>query len=66
LQVLHEPQRVGRSTVSLHVKDVDAAVRELDGAGVAHEPPMNATAVRLVVVSDPDGNRVVLTGLLPS
>jgi hypothetical protein len=38
----------------------------LDSAGVAHEPPMNATSVRLVVVSDPDGNRVVLTGLLPS
>lgn len=64
LQVFQEPQRAGRSTVTLHVQDVDAAVRELDSVGIAHEPPMNATAVRLVVVPDPDGNRVVLTGLL--
>ncbi len=62
IQVYEEPERAGRSGVTLDVSDLDAAVVALDAAGIAHEPLMDATYVRVVQLADPDQNRIVLTG----
>lgn len=33
-----------------------------DGAGIEHEPLVEANCVRVVQLADPDLNRIVLTG----
>ena len=62
IQVYEEPGRAGGSGATLHVGDLDAAVTELDSAGIAHEPLVEANYVRVVQLADPDQNRIVLTG----
>jgi predicted enzyme related to lactoylglutathione lyase len=62
IQVYEEPERAGRSGATLHVADLDAAAAHLDSAGIAHEPVAEADYVRIVVLADPDGNRIVLAG----
>ncbi|ROZ99235.1 VOC family protein [Gordonia sp. OPL2] len=59
LQVECEPDRAGRSTVVLVETDLDEFARRLDAAGVAHPDIVDATTVRFLQLSDPDGNRVV-------
>jgi hypothetical protein len=34
----------------------------LDRVGIAHEDPQDATAVRILPLQDPDGNRIVFIG----
>ncbi|MCH1866059.1 VOC family protein [Nocardioides sp. CFH 31398] len=61
LQVHEEPDRAGRGGVVLHTEDLAATVARLDAAGVAHDEPFDATHTQVMVMSDPDGNRVVVT-----
>ena len=62
VQVWSEPDRAGRSSVVLGETDLDALAARLTGAGLAHAGPQPATSSRVLVLEDPDGNRVVLTG----
>jgi catechol 2,3-dioxygenase-like lactoylglutathione lyase family enzyme len=62
LQVFAEPERAGRSTVVLGVADLDAEADRLAAAGVAHDGVAPVTSGRVLTLSDPDGNRVVLVG----
>jgi catechol 2,3-dioxygenase-like lactoylglutathione lyase family enzyme len=62
LQVWSEPDRAGRSTVVLATGALDAAVARLRAAGLAPEEPQPGGSGRVLVLADPDGNRVVLTG----
>lgn len=65
VQVYEEPERAGRSGVTLAVADLDAEVAALDAAGIEHEPLVDATYVRVVQLTDPDQNRIVLIGAKP-
>jgi predicted enzyme related to lactoylglutathione lyase len=62
VQVYAEPERAGCSGATIHLDDLDDAVAALDRAGLAHEPITDATYVRIVMLADPDGNRLVLSG----
>ena len=62
IQVWSEPDRAGRSGVTLAADDLDAVARALTAAGVEHDGPEQATSSRILQLTDPDGNRVVLTG----
>lgn len=62
VQVFTEPDRAGRSGVTLAVDDLEFLAAALTAAGVEHGGPTRATSSRLLQLSDPDGNRVVLTG----
>jgi predicted enzyme related to lactoylglutathione lyase len=62
IQVYEEPERAGSSGATIGVADLDAEVAALDGAGIAHEPLVEADYVRVVQLADPDLNRIVLTG----
>jgi hypothetical protein len=64
VQVWAEPERAGRSTVVLHEADLAAFVEHLDRSGIEHPVAYEATSFRLVELTDPDGNRVVVTGAL--
>jgi len=64
VQVWAEPERAGHSSMVLDESDLDERAARLDAAGIAHEGPQDATTVRILPVSDPDGNRLVFTGPL--
>lgn len=62
LQVFADSDRAGHSSTVIATADLDEAVSDLDRAGLAHPTIENASAFRIVRLTDPDGNLVVLTG----
>lgn len=62
VQVWDEPERAGRSSMVLAVSDLDADAASLARAGLTLDGPQQVSAGRVLVLLDPDGNRVVLTG----
>lgn len=62
LQVWSEPERAGHSSVVLHVADLDAAAARLTEIGIDHDGTQPVTVGRILALTDPDGNRVVLSG----
>lgn len=62
VQVWLDPARAGRSAMVLEESDLDALAARLDDAGLDHDGPQPVTASRVLVLTDPDGNQVVVTG----
>lgn len=62
VQVWADAERSGRSTVVLFVPDLDAEAGRLAAAGIAHDGPAPGGGGRVLPLTDPDGNRVVLVG----
>ena len=60
LQVVHDDDRAGNSTVVVGVTDLDDVVALLDREGVDHGGVQAGGGGRLIVVEDPDGNQVVM------
>lgn len=59
LQLISDAERAGKSAVRFGVDDLDVQIAELSEAGIAAgEPVVIADMVRVVDVSDPDGNEV--------
>ncbi len=63
VQVWSEADRAGRSTVVLDETDLDAAAARATDAGIEHGGPQPGGGARILQLTDPDGNRVVLTGV---
>jgi catechol 2,3-dioxygenase-like lactoylglutathione lyase family enzyme len=59
VQVWLDPERAGHSVMVLDESDLAA---RLTTAGIHHDGPQPVTASRVLVLSDPDGNQVVVTG----
>ncbi|MDV8002568.1 VOC family protein [Rhodococcus sp. IEGM 1408] len=62
LQVWAEPERAGHSVVVIEVDDMDAVVSRLTAAGFTLQGPQPGGGRRILVIEDPDGNRVVFAG----
>jgi predicted enzyme related to lactoylglutathione lyase len=62
VQVWAEADRAGCSSVVITVSDLDAVAEQLKAAGVTDASPTEATSSRVLVVEDPDGNRIVFAG----
>ncbi len=62
VQVWVEPERAGRCTLLLSTDDLDATAARLSTAGIAHDGPEPGGGQRLLRLTDPDGNRVVVLG----
>ncbi len=62
VQVWAEPDRAGRSAMTLDESDLDARIADLDRVGIAYDGPQDVTASRIVLLADADGNRIVFTG----
>ncbi|GAB7191973.1 hypothetical protein NUM3379_26810 [Kineococcus sp. NUM-3379] len=62
VQVFHDPRRAGRCSLVLRVDDLDATAERLTRASVRHPGPQSGGGARILELSDPDGNSVVLTG----
>ncbi|WP_461635225.1 VOC family protein [Glutamicibacter soli] len=62
LQVWHEPERAGRSTIVLEVSNLDSEALRLSKAGFVHGGPEQGGGARILQLADPDGNRIVIAG----
>ena len=62
VQVWSEPDRAGHSSMVLDESDLDALAARLTEAGLDHPGTQQASSSRIVLLEDPDGNRVVFTG----
>ncbi len=62
VQVWSEPDRAGQSSVVLDETDLDDAATRAIEAGIGHGGPQPGGGARILQLTDPDGNRVVLTG----
>lgn len=62
VQVWSDSDRAGHSSVVLDETDLDAAAVRLTAAGIGHDGLQPGGGARILQLTDPDGNRVVLTG----
>lgn len=62
VQVFAEPARAGHASIVLAVGDLDAVATPMTEVGIARDGPQPITVGRVLMLTDPDGNRVVLTG----
>lgn len=62
VQVWRDPARAGRSAMVVEESDLDALAARLSAAGLEHGGPEPGGGARVLVLTDPDGNQVVLTG----
>lgn len=62
VQLWAEPERAGRCTLLLATDDLDATAARLRALGIADGAPEPGGGARLLRLTDPDGNRVVVTG----
>ncbi|MFI5827849.1 VOC family protein [Streptomyces sp. NPDC051578] len=61
VQVFQSPEHAGKTLLNLVVQDLDRALSELAGRGIAAgEVQPGAGKVRFAALHDPDGNRVTL------
>jgi uncharacterized protein YndB with AHSA1/START domain/predicted enzyme related to lactoylglutathione lyase len=61
VQVFLDPDHAGSCAVVLGVSDLDRELTRLDAAGVDHGGEQPGGGGRLLILTDPDGNHVVLT-----
>ena len=64
VQVYAEPDLAGRASMVLNVDDVTTEATRLTAAGIDHDGPQDATTVRILPLTDADGNRIVFTSPL--
>lgn len=62
LQVWSEPHRAGHSCAVFGETDLDAMAAHVTRVGIGHDGPQPGGGARILALTDPDGNRIVLTG----
>jgi hypothetical protein len=60
LQVCALPERAGSCSFTLVVRDFEEEVRKLDAMGVDTRQRMTTSEMKVVMVTDPDGNHVAI------
>jgi predicted enzyme related to lactoylglutathione lyase len=62
VQVFHDPDRAGRTSVNFIVDDLDTTQADLSSSGIPTTDPMTVSngSQRLVTTTDPDGNQLGL------
>jgi hypothetical protein len=60
LQVYALPERAGRCSFTLVVRDIESEIQKLDGMGVNTRERSDGPRVKTVMVTDPDGNHIAL------
>jgi predicted enzyme related to lactoylglutathione lyase len=64
IQVFHDERRAGSSSVTLAVDDLDETLERLSGQGVEIKSKNVSKVVKTAILSDPDGNQIVLAQAL--
>jgi hypothetical protein len=62
VQVWLDPSRAGRSAMVIDESDVDAFAARLTAEGIQHTGPEPGGGARVLILSDPDGSHVVISG----
>lgn len=60
IQVFHDEARAGSSSVTLSVSDLERTITTLKGKGIHATNRNDSKKVKTAMISDPDGNRIVL------
>jgi predicted enzyme related to lactoylglutathione lyase len=60
LQVYQLPERAGQGSFTLAVTDIDQEIRKLGGMGLDTSTRSSSSALKTVMVTDPDGNHIAL------
>ena len=64
VQVWADAERAGNSTMVIVESELDGLAQRLAGDGIRHDGIQDATTTRVLMVTDPDGNRIVFTAPL--
>lgn len=64
LQVFHDAERAGASSITLAVDDLEATLEALRRDGVSVGKKTDSKRVRTAMLQDPDGNRIVVAQAL--
>jgi hypothetical protein len=59
IQVFEDPERAGRSSVTLVERDLDDRLSELRSKTIEIRSTSDGESVRTAIVDDPDGNQLV-------
>lgn len=62
VQVWLDPARAGKSAMVIDESDLDGYAAALTDAGIQHDGAQPGGGARVLVLSDPDGNQVVISG----
>jgi catechol 2,3-dioxygenase-like lactoylglutathione lyase family enzyme len=62
VQVWLDPARAGKSAMVIDESDLDALAARLAADGLDHGGPQSGGGARVLILSDPDGNQVVISG----
>ena len=62
IQVWRDPARAGHSAMVIDVSDLDAQAARLTADGINYDGPQSGGGTRLLILSDPDGNQVIISG----
>lgn len=60
LQLFEDPERAGKSSVTLSVTKLNDHLTQLANHGILVKRHTNTEAVRTAIIEDPDGNQVVI------
>jgi len=60
IQVFRDEERAGSSSVTLSVRDLDRTLDALKAKGIQATNRNDSKQVKTAMISDPDGNRIVL------
>lgn len=66
LQVYQNRDRAGTGSVTLAVNDLDEQIADLRKSGIDPGAPMKSPKVNVVMIKDPDGNRIAFAHALDS
>jgi hypothetical protein len=58
LQVYQLPERAGHGSFTLAVSNIEQQIRKLDEMGLDTSERSSSSAVKTVMVTDPDGNHI--------
>jgi catechol 2,3-dioxygenase-like lactoylglutathione lyase family enzyme len=59
MQVFHDDERAGFSSVTLAEDDLDALLKQLRKKGIEIGPTTTSKLVKTAIIKDPDGNQIV-------
>jgi catechol 2,3-dioxygenase-like lactoylglutathione lyase family enzyme len=62
VQVWLDPARAGKSAMVIDESDLDTLAARLAADGLDHGGPQAGGGARVLILSDPDGNQVVISG----
>ena len=66
MQLVHDAERAGSSSVTFVEENLGDRVVDLKAKGIAIDTSINSDYANMVIVEDPDGNRIIFSEAKPA